>query len=65
MITGPDGISSVPGRYGWDGGYGTTYIADPGRGMAAILLMQRMMGGPDVFAINQEFLKLSYTAIEG
>ncbi|MBC8037910.1 MAG: beta-lactamase family protein [Rhizobiales bacterium] len=64
MTTGPDGISSEPGRYGWDGGYGTTYIADPGRDMVAILLMQRMMGGPDDFAINQEFLKLAYEAIK-
>jgi CubicO group peptidase (beta-lactamase class C family) len=31
---------SGPGRYGWSGGYGTTWFNDPGRGLVAILLTQ-------------------------
>ncbi len=34
----PDEISAVPGRYGWDGGYGTVWFNDPHRGLIAIAL---------------------------
>lgn len=63
MTTAPDDISKVPGRYGWDGGYGTTYSADPREDMVAILLTQRLMQGPNDAAINAEFLKLAYQAL--
>lgn len=35
----PDDMSA-PGRYGWSGGYGTTWFNDPGRGLVAIALTQ-------------------------
>ena len=31
---------SAPGRYGWSGGYGTTWFNDPNRGRIAIALTQ-------------------------
>ncbi len=33
----------APGRFGWDGGYGTTGHADPAEGLIGVLLTQRMM----------------------
>jgi CubicO group peptidase (beta-lactamase class C family) len=36
----PDEVSPVPGRYGWDGGYGTTWFNDPNRDLVAIALTQ-------------------------
>ena len=36
----PDEISVHPGRYGWDGGYGTCWFNDPHRGLIAIALSQ-------------------------
>ena len=36
----------APGRWGWDGGTGTTAHVDPARGVAAVLLTQRAMTGP-------------------
>jgi CubicO group peptidase (beta-lactamase class C family) len=36
----PDNVSPVPGRYGWAGGYGTTWFNDPDRQLAAIALTQ-------------------------
>jgi hypothetical protein len=36
----PDEISLVPGRYGWDGGYGTTWFNHPRLGVAAIAMTQ-------------------------
>ena len=35
----PDDVST-PGRYGWSGGYGTTWFNDPNRGRIAIALTQ-------------------------
>ena len=35
----PDDVSA-PGRYGWSGGYGTTWFNDPNRGRVAIALTQ-------------------------
>jgi len=38
--TAPDGISPTPGRYGWDGGFGTSWFNDPGRDLIAIVMTQ-------------------------
>jgi len=40
VVTRPDDVSPVPGRYGWTGGYGTAWCADPTRGLIAIALTQ-------------------------
>ena len=40
VITAPDAVSPVPGRYGWDGGFGTSWINDPGRDLVAIVMTQ-------------------------
>jgi CubicO group peptidase (beta-lactamase class C family) len=36
----PDEISPTPGRYGWDGGYGTVWYNDPDRQLIAIAFTQ-------------------------
>jgi CubicO group peptidase (beta-lactamase class C family) len=36
----PDEVSQTPGRYGWEGGYGTSWFNDPATGRIAILLTQ-------------------------
>jgi CubicO group peptidase (beta-lactamase class C family) len=36
----------APGRWGWEGGTGTTAVVDPARDTVAVLLTQRAMGGP-------------------
>jgi CubicO group peptidase (beta-lactamase class C family) len=36
----------APGRWGWDGGTGTTAYVDPARGTVGVLLTQRAMAGP-------------------
>jgi CubicO group peptidase (beta-lactamase class C family) len=36
----PDRVSPVPGRYGWAGGYGTTWFNDPHRQLVAVALTQ-------------------------
>jgi CubicO group peptidase (beta-lactamase class C family) len=36
----PDEVSAVPGRYGWEGGSGTSWFNDPATDVTAILLTQ-------------------------
>ena len=40
VVTAPDEVSSVPGRYGWNGGYGTYWFNDPARSLVAIAMTQ-------------------------
>ncbi|GAY07438.1 serine hydrolase [Pseudonocardia sp. N23] len=41
------GVAVDPaGRYGWDGGFGTTWFTDPATGGVAVLLTQRMFCEP-------------------
>jgi CubicO group peptidase (beta-lactamase class C family) len=40
VVTAPDEVSPVPGRYGWAGGYGTSWFNDPNRSLVAIAMTQ-------------------------
>jgi CubicO group peptidase (beta-lactamase class C family) len=40
VATVPDAVSSVPGRYGWAGGYGSGWFNHPDRGLVAIVMTQ-------------------------
>ena len=40
VVTAPDDVSQVPGRYGWNGGYGTFWFNDPTRNLVAIAMTQ-------------------------
>jgi CubicO group peptidase (beta-lactamase class C family) len=40
VVTEPDAAWPVPGRYGWSGGYGTTWFNDPRRRIIAIAMTQ-------------------------
>ncbi|GHO45891.1 serine hydrolase domain-containing protein [Ktedonospora formicarum] len=60
MITRRDDIASVPGRYGWDGGLGTSWFCDPKEDLVGILLTQRLME-PDLY---RDFWTLAYQAID-
>ncbi len=53
VVTEPDAEWPVPGRYGWSGGYGTSWFNDPHRGIVAIVMTQvsdfLWMGGLEEF----------------
>jgi CubicO group peptidase (beta-lactamase class C family) len=40
VVSEPDDLSHVPGRYGWDGGLGTAWQNDPNLGLIGIILTQ-------------------------
>jgi CubicO group peptidase (beta-lactamase class C family) len=46
VFTGLDDPNSTPGRFGWDGGYGTSWYSDPHQQLTGILLTQRVMDSP-------------------
>jgi CubicO group peptidase (beta-lactamase class C family) len=64
VVTHRDPTGAHPGSYGWAGGFGTNFIVDPAADLVAILLIQRLMRGPNDMALNEEFLTLAFQAIE-
>jgi CubicO group peptidase (beta-lactamase class C family) len=51
--TTPQGIP--PGAYGWNGGFGTSWVADPRSATTAVLLTQTLFTSPMPPAVHQEF----------
>lgn len=58
-----DDIAATPGRFGWDGGYGTSWASDPGEEMVAILMTQRA-GFPLFSGVHLDFWTSAYQAID-
>jgi CubicO group peptidase (beta-lactamase class C family) len=48
VVTERQDLADVPGRFGWDGAFGTSFWVDPTREMVGILMMQRR---PDVLRL--------------
>lgn len=59
-----DTLASVPGRFGWDGGLGTSWYADPEEEMIGILMSQCAWGSGIPPAVCQDFWTLAYQAID-
>ncbi len=55
VFTGLDDPNSAPGRFGWDGGYGTSWYSDPRAQLTGILLTQRIMDSPKPPAVFTDF----------
>ncbi len=53
-----------PGRYGWDGGMGTSAYMDPAEDLVGILLTQRLMDSPAPPTVFQDFWTSVYQAID-
>jgi CubicO group peptidase (beta-lactamase class C family) len=60
VVTRRDDLASVPGRYGWDGGFGTSWFCDPKEDLIGILLTQSLYP-LDLF---RDFWTLAYQAID-
>ena len=55
---------TVPGRFGWDGGFGTSAYSDPANDFIGILLTQRLMESPEPPAVFEDFWAHAYRALE-
>ncbi|MGZ4794299.1 MAG: hypothetical protein ACXVJ7_05850 [Acidimicrobiia bacterium] len=51
----PTAAWSSAGRYGWDGGYGTSWANDPARGLVGILLTNEMWSSPQPPPVCADF----------
>ena len=51
------------GAYGWDGGLGTSWIADPARDLTVIVLTQRMFESPQAPAVHVELQAAALAAL--
>jgi CubicO group peptidase (beta-lactamase class C family) len=63
VVTGRDDLSAVPGRYGWDGGYGTSWWSDPDEDLIGILMTQRA-AFPQTSSVYLDFWTSVYQAID-
>jgi CubicO group peptidase (beta-lactamase class C family) len=62
VFTGCDDLYTAPGRFGWDGGYGTSWYSDPREQLTGILLTQRLMDSPPRAMLD--FWTAAYQAID-
>jgi CubicO group peptidase (beta-lactamase class C family) len=51
------------GSYGWAGGFGTTWLMNPGRDLTVIVLTQRQFDSPEPPAVHAEFQRAAYAAL--
>ena len=54
----------TPGRFGWDGGYGTSGYSDPEEELIGILLTQRIMESPLPPRVYTDFWNGAYQSID-
>jgi len=64
VVTRRDDVARSAGTYGWDGGYGTSWYADPREDMTGILMTQRVWDSPVAPAVNRDFWTSAYQAID-
>jgi CubicO group peptidase (beta-lactamase class C family) len=64
VVTRRDDIAAVPGRYGWDGGLGTSWYSDPREEMVIILMTQRAWTSPSPPDVCLDFWTAAYQTID-
>jgi CubicO group peptidase (beta-lactamase class C family) len=64
LVSRRDALAGVPGRFGWDGGYGTSWASDPREDMVGILLTQRLWTSPSPPNVCLDFWTSAYQAID-
>ena len=58
-----DNLAATPGRYGWDGGYGTSWYNDPAEELIGIALTQRLWDAAGPLPVF-DFWTTAYQAID-
>ncbi len=51
------------GAYGWDGGLGSSWLVDPGRDLAVIVLTQRLFEGAHAPQVHHDLQDAAYSAL--
>lgn len=63
VFTKRDEPSANPGRFGWDGGLGTSCYMDPKEDLVAMLLTQQSWESPEGPAVWSDFWTLTYASL--
>jgi CubicO group peptidase (beta-lactamase class C family) len=64
VFTRRDDLHTVPGRFGWEGGHGTSWYSDPKENLTGIILTQRLMDSPQPPVVMADFWTSAYQAID-
>jgi CubicO group peptidase (beta-lactamase class C family) len=64
VVTNRIGPAQPEGRYGWDGGLGTSWFNDPDEQLTAILMTQRAWSSPQPPLVCEDFWTSVYQAID-
>lgn len=64
VVTRRDDVAGSVGKFGWDGGLGTSWYADPREDLVTILMTQRAWSSPAPPPVQRDFLTLAYQAID-
>jgi len=64
VVTRRDDLTGSVGRFGWDGGLGTSWSADPKEDLTGILLTQSAWNSPSPPDVCRDFWTLAYQAID-
>jgi CubicO group peptidase (beta-lactamase class C family) len=63
LATARTGPAAAPGRFGWDGGLGTSWSCDSAEDLVGVLLTQAMWTSPSGPAVAADFWTCAYTAL--
>jgi len=64
MVNRRDDVAGSVGRFGWDGGLGTSYSSDPQEDMVGILMTQAAWTSPSPPGVYLDFWTSAYQAID-
>jgi CubicO group peptidase (beta-lactamase class C family) len=64
VVTGRQDIADVPGRFGWDGAFGTSWYVDPQEEVVGILMTQRRPDTLGIPEVIRDFWTSAYQLID-
>jgi len=64
IITARNDVAEVPGRFGWDGAFGTSWYVDPKEELVGVLMTQRRPDRPALPPVVLDFWTSAYQLIE-
>ena len=64
IVTARNDIAGVPGRFGWDGAFGTSLYVDPKEELVGVLMTQRRPDRFDFSPVTLDFWTSAYQLID-
>jgi len=64
IVTARHDVADVPGRFGWDGAFGTSLYIDPKEELVGVLMTQRRPGRFDFSPVTLDFWTSAYQLID-